>query len=267
LDNTVSQQGPAPAADTTRGPWTLAAAGLVLFALAWTLQGDESRFWLPGLGMGVALVAWLGWRMLPALALVLLVVRAVTHASDGIGLIAGDSILHILLIGMSWWVYRQVAHGSPGLDDPNSATLFLILVPGGLSAFAAIAQAGLLYYVQPGTEFVITAARLAEPHGRNLGRRPFPDRVHNAAAAAVSLRDIRIAAVVLRRARSQPRTGGRTDRAGGIDDRNQRAGAVTRMDAREQPGRGVAALGGLSDRDRLGLHPSGFVRRLLRCQR
>ena len=97
-------------------------------------------YWLPGLGLGVALVSWLTWRIFPALAVVLLLVRTATHADDGMGLVLVDSSLHILLIGLSWWHYFDIGRGSSWLDDPTSATLFLILVPGGLSAFAALAQ-------------------------------------------------------------------------------------------------------------------------------
>jgi PAS domain S-box-containing protein len=159
LENTVTQR-PAAANDSTRGPWTLAAFGLALFALAWGRQGDEQGYWLPGLGLGIVLIAWVGWRIMPALAAVLLLVRALTHADDGATLVLVDSALHIALIGLSWWLYFHVARGSRWLDDPNSATLFLILVPGGLSAFTALAQAGLWIVLKPGQDLMMLAAQL-----------------------------------------------------------------------------------------------------------
>jgi PAS domain S-box-containing protein len=159
LENTVTERT-ASANDATRGPWALAAVGLVLFALAWSLQGDERGYWLPGLGLGFVLLSWVGWRLVPALAVVLILVRMRSHADDGIALILLDSGLHLLLIGLSWWLYFHVAHGSRWLNDPNSATLFLILVPGGLSAFAAIAQAGLWSVLKPDQELTMLAAKL-----------------------------------------------------------------------------------------------------------
>src|SRR5450755_336514 len=106
LENTVSQR-PDSANGLTRGPWTLAALGLVLYGLAWWLQGDERGLWLPGLGLGVALVSWIGWRILPALAAVLLLVRGLTGEDAGITLILVDSALHLLLIGLAWWLYFE----------------------------------------------------------------------------------------------------------------------------------------------------------------
>jgi signal transduction histidine kinase len=131
------------------GPWLLATAGVLLFHAAWRWQGDEALFWLPGLGLGIVMVAWLGLRILPVLAIDLLFVRSEAIAEhivvaahlNLLHIIIADSLLHTVQIGLSWWLYYQVARGSRWLDDPRSATLFLILVPGGLSAAAAIIQA------------------------------------------------------------------------------------------------------------------------------
>jgi PAS domain S-box-containing protein len=138
----------------------LAAAGLILFHLAWVFQGDERGYWLPGLGLGIALFSWLGWRILPLLAFDLFLVRCLTRAwSDDAAILFADTLLHTLHIALSWWLYHQVARGSRWLDDPRSATIFLILVPGGLSALAGIVQA---FYSTapraPETTFVIVAA-------------------------------------------------------------------------------------------------------------
>jgi PAS domain S-box-containing protein len=119
----------------------LAAVGLALFTLAWLFQGEETGYWLPGLGLGIALLNWLGWRILPLLAADLLIVRGLTHGDSGALVVLADALLHAAQIGLSWWLYHQVCRGSRWLDDPRSATLFLILVPGGLSATAALIQA------------------------------------------------------------------------------------------------------------------------------
>ncbi len=119
----------------------MAGAGLLFFYLAWLVQGDEAGLWLPGLGLGIVVVSWLGWRILPLLALVLLVARLQTFSERGLAVVAADTALHTILIALSWWVYLEVAGGSRWLDDPRSATTFLMIGPGGLSALAAVLQA------------------------------------------------------------------------------------------------------------------------------
>jgi signal transduction histidine kinase len=156
LGKTVPQQRPAHADAGARGPWILAAAGVIVFHLAWRFQGEETHYWLPGLGLGIALLSWLGWRILPLLALDLLLARWLTHAHSAATIILADTLLHTLQIALSWWLYHQVAHGSRWLDDPRSATIFLILVPGGLSAFAAIIQA--FYGSAPDVDWMSAAA-------------------------------------------------------------------------------------------------------------
>ena len=133
----------------------LAAVGLILFHLAWLVQGDDTHFWLPGLGIGIALVSWLGWRILPLLTLDLLFLRWLTHENSGGMFLVADTLLHATFIGSSWWLYHQVARGSRWLDDPRSATIFLILVPGGLSALTAAIQAS--YWADPATFWILTA--------------------------------------------------------------------------------------------------------------
>jgi len=114
---------------------------LLLFALGWWLQGDERGYWLPGLGVGVTLLAWFGWRALGPLAGTLLLVRCLTHTAEGSLLIFAGSFFHILHIAAGWWLYHVVARGSRGLDDPRSATIFLLFIPGILSIVLALVQA------------------------------------------------------------------------------------------------------------------------------
>lgn len=118
--------------------------GFLFFLAAWYFQGENAGIWLPGLGLGIVLVAWLGWRIFPFLAagLVLLVVRD-WLAQRGPPVLLGltDAALHIGQIGLSWWLYHHVARGSRWLDDPRSATIFLLLVPGLLALSTACLQA------------------------------------------------------------------------------------------------------------------------------
>jgi PAS domain S-box-containing protein len=140
LDHMVSLPPATPASLLARGPLLLAALGGVVFGLAWILQGDEKGYWLPGLGIGIALVAWLGWRIVPILALELLAARWWTHRDAPVLAVFTDTLIHVAHIGLAWWLYHDVARGARTLDDPRSATIFLILVPGGLTAAAALLQ-------------------------------------------------------------------------------------------------------------------------------
>ncbi len=138
----------------------LAAAGVICFHLAWLFQGDETRYWLPGLGLGIALLSWLGWRVLPFLALDLLLVGCLTHADLGVAFLLADASIHILHIALAWWLYHEIGRGSRWLDDPRSATLFLILVPSLLSALAAALEALCRLAFPDGPPFMILAAQL-----------------------------------------------------------------------------------------------------------
>src|ERR1043165_1531734 len=136
-----------------RNPWILPSGGTILFLLVWYLQGTETGYWLPGLGLGIALVSWLGWRVLPLLWFALFVVRSTSaQAPSSWLMILGDTLLHTAQMGLSWWVYHRIANGSRWLDDPRSVTVFLILVPGGLSALFALLQGALWLSLVPTAE-------------------------------------------------------------------------------------------------------------------
>ena len=135
------QQRSTAAGAAMRSPLILAGAGVALFHIAWTFQGDETRFWLPGLGLGIALLSWLGWRILPVLFVDLMIVRFWHAGNLGFGLVLCDALLFTAQIGLSWWLYYRALHCSRWLEDPRSATLFLVFMPGALSAIFAIAQA------------------------------------------------------------------------------------------------------------------------------
>ena len=151
METTPQPQSPAAGEVQPRGTWQLAVAGLLVFYLyylCWRTQGGAEGLWLPGLGLGIALVSWFGWRLIPVLAAVLFTARwwAITletdrSAVDAILLALVETTLHVLLTIASWWAYFSLARGSRWLDDPRSATLFLLIVPGGLSALFALLQA------------------------------------------------------------------------------------------------------------------------------
>lgn len=149
MDNTAKQQPPASTDTLERGPWVLAIGGLLLFFFAWRLAGDESSFWLPGLGVGITLLAWFGLRALAILTPLLFVARLFSNGDAGVLIALADTLCHAGLIGASWWLYYHVAKGSNWLDDPRSATTFLLLVPGGLAALFALIQASYLPSARP----------------------------------------------------------------------------------------------------------------------
>ncbi len=118
---------------------TLAAIGILLFHLSWAYAGDPLGFWLPGLGVGIALVAWFGWPMLIPLAVDLFLVRS--WQGEYALRAAYDVSLSIGQIGFSWYLYRYVAQGSRWLEDPRSAMVFLLLPCALLSGAAGLALA------------------------------------------------------------------------------------------------------------------------------
>lgn len=99
-------------------------------------KGDADAIWLPGLGLGATLTSWFGWRILPLLAIEIFLARWLAEG-DNLAIVALDTVLHIATIGLAWWLFEEVAGGSRWLDDPRSATVFLVLVPGVIAAAGA----------------------------------------------------------------------------------------------------------------------------------
>jgi signal transduction histidine kinase len=119
--------------------WVLVLIGLVVFHLSLLLPGHEKQVWLPAVGLGLALVAWTGlWAALP-LAADFFVVRGLV--TENWALAFFEAVLLGGQLAGSWWCYRYVANGTRRLEDPRSATLFLILVPGGVAGLAGLAEA------------------------------------------------------------------------------------------------------------------------------
>ncbi len=119
-----------------------AAIGLALLFLCSAWAGKENGLWLPGLGVGLALVAWFGPWIVPLLVLDLFLAGHYFHSDHHApARILGDSLLLAAEMGLSWWVFSKLAKGARRLEDPRSATLFLILVPGAVAAAMASIQA------------------------------------------------------------------------------------------------------------------------------
>ncbi len=125
--------------------YVFAVVGLVVFHACWVWQSQPRGLWLPGLGVGIALVSWLGWRILPLLLADFVLVGWFWGLHDSDASLATALMGHGAVIGLAWWLYHHVGHGSRWLDDPRSATLFLILIPGGLCTAASFVQAGAIW--------------------------------------------------------------------------------------------------------------------------
>lgn len=116
----------------------LVGVGLLAFLASHFLGCREDGLWLPPLGIGLALTAWLGQRVVPLLAIVTILTRLILRSDLTISQNCWDGLLLASEAGLSWWVYSRLAEGSRHLEDPRSATVFLILVPGvGAALFAA----------------------------------------------------------------------------------------------------------------------------------
>jgi PAS domain S-box-containing protein len=131
---------------------------LVLAAVVVLFLSDPSVWgfgltspWAPQLGVGLALLAWLGRRavwlilgvgLLSKLPWLLLVLNSPTgDLRTALGLAVGDTLLSTLELATLWWLYAVGARGGRGLADPRSAILFLVLGPGLTASAFALARA------------------------------------------------------------------------------------------------------------------------------
>jgi PAS domain-containing protein len=133
----AAQTAPAATPGPAR-PWLVALAGAIVFPLALVLGSDQGM-WLPALGLGVALLAWTTWWLLPIFAALALAVNLLFPAGRPAAVV--DALLLAGQIGVSWWAYHALARGSRWLEDPRSCVLFLVLVPGLIAAGFALIQA------------------------------------------------------------------------------------------------------------------------------
>jgi PAS domain S-box-containing protein len=92
-------------------------------------------------GLGLALTAWLGYGIVPGIVLVLLILQTCFRPEGStFWQLAADALLTGAEIGCGWWAYRR-AGGTRRLDDPRSATVFLLVVPGLVAGLFATLQA------------------------------------------------------------------------------------------------------------------------------
>lgn len=132
--------------------WLLLAAGLLLFHASLLLAGDPAGMWLVPLGLGIALVAWLGlWAAVPLFLDVFF-----TQLIAGRGFVTAivDAVLLAGPVALSWWCYHHLARGARQMDDPRSAVLFQLLVPGAVGLLFALLRAGYLSSSIPPGEFI-----------------------------------------------------------------------------------------------------------------
>jgi PAS domain S-box-containing protein len=125
-------------------PFGVVSAVALAATLALSLALPASRpLWLPQLGVGLAGAIWLGGRFVILIAVTLLVGGAVqsTFVTSAVpfGPLVNSSLI-ALSIALGWALYSHAAGGAPELDDPRSATLFLLLVPGVAAAATAFLE-------------------------------------------------------------------------------------------------------------------------------
>jgi PAS domain S-box-containing protein len=98
--------------------------------------------WFAPLALGLVLTAWVGLRLVPLLFCQFFLAELMLRPS-GTGVLPciTDALLLSGEIALGWWCYRYQAGGSRRIDDPRSATLFLLLVPGLFAGLFAVLQA------------------------------------------------------------------------------------------------------------------------------
>lgn len=127
--------------------WLVGVAVLTLSQPAvWT--SDTQLLWYPPAGLGLVLVAWLGvWGVL-ATFLSFLVVQLVMPPQ---AFVQVPPLVELVLLAVEatggWLIYHGVGKGSLRINDPRSATAYLLIVPGAFVACAALARAA---FAEPG---------------------------------------------------------------------------------------------------------------------
>ncbi len=129
------------------------ALGLSLTALIVLCQpwrtAQNCALWDPSIGLGLVLMAWLGGRWLAAAAGVSLLVRlAVADSAFPAVLTVIDVTGWAIELAGAWACYHTLARGSRRLNDPRSASLFLLLVPGAAAGLSGLSRA-VLFGAEP----------------------------------------------------------------------------------------------------------------------
>jgi PAS domain S-box-containing protein len=136
-----------------RRPLFLAALLFLLLCLAHPLtwhSPESAWLYFAPAGLSVVALAWLGW---PALALVaaayvLCATLALLTGMPNLSprRVAWHLTLDLAEVALGWMAYRRLVREPRHLEDPRSATLFLLVIPG----FSCAAFALLRYLTFPG---------------------------------------------------------------------------------------------------------------------
>jgi|GEM_PF-2868541 len=129
----------------------LAFSGLILLVLSKpTASSGSPGLWAPSAGLGLVLVAWFGsWAGLLILGAGLIAVLQTVLIGTvfagrvdaaSISLTAIDALLGTAQALAAWWAYRRLGGGARALNDPQSAVLFVLLVPGLTAVLFAVAH-------------------------------------------------------------------------------------------------------------------------------
>jgi PAS domain S-box-containing protein len=119
----------------------------------------EPGLWFAPLGIGIALVAWLGpvaVLLVAADGLLLGWQVGITGAGSPAGVCA-EAWGTALTAGVSWWTFARATPGDRQLSDPRCATLFLILVPGAVVGSASLLRLALWAVTENGDVSLATA--------------------------------------------------------------------------------------------------------------
>ncbi|MCI0463965.1 MAG: PAS domain S-box protein [Gemmataceae bacterium] len=164
--------GPADAPPQPNRRWWLALLALPLLVLtdARLWSAPSSPLWFPSIGLGLALVAWagLGAAVLVGVAGLLAALLAPAPVESALAALLGAVLVSLEVAG-AWWCYHERAAGTRRLDDPRSATVFIILVPGAVAGLAAVLLALVQHTAGNPTQSVAAlAASLWVGHGLGI---------------------------------------------------------------------------------------------------
>ena len=133
------------------------AAVFLLYVTNPSAYSGSPGLWAPSVGLGLVVVAWFGPRaglLMVAAGLLVALQKFVfgtllERRTDALSLTltVGNALLATGEVLAAWWVYRRWGGGGRALNDPLSAVLFVLVVPGltaVLFAAAHFATAGVL---------------------------------------------------------------------------------------------------------------------------
>jgi PAS domain S-box-containing protein len=115
---------------------------LAVFLAEGVSWGAAAPLWLPAVGLALALTFWLGPWFAGLAALGVLAGRLVGAGPDAVPAWA-DAAVTGGELALAWWWYVRLAGGTTRLEEPRSATLYLLLVPGAAAGLGAAARAAL----------------------------------------------------------------------------------------------------------------------------